>query len=69
MVWNSPPEGTPVTTTPFASSFSASAGSTRAVTKADFPLGSLSFNLPWIVSWPTATSVTLPCATSCSNSL
>ena len=34
MVWNNPPSGTPVTTTPFASSFSARVGSTRAVTKA-----------------------------------
>ena len=48
-------------------SFSASAASTRAITKADFPLGSLSLTLPWMASGPTVTSVTPPSATSCSN--
>jgi hypothetical protein len=69
MVWNNPPDGTPVTTTPLLSSFSAKPGSTRAVMKADFPLGSLSFSFPWMVSCATVTSVTLPWATSRSNSL
>ena len=45
-VCSAPPPGTPVTLAPFAASFSASAISTRAVTNADLPLGSGSFNLP-----------------------
>ena len=61
---HSPPDGTPVTMTPLAASFSASSASTRAVTKAACPPGSLSFSVPWIVSWPMVTSVTLPWATS-----
>jgi hypothetical protein len=44
MVWIKPPEGTPLTTTPFCASFSANCGSTRAVTKACLPLGSFSFS-------------------------
>jgi len=67
MVETSPPEGTPLTVIPFPSSFSASAGSTRAVTKADFPLGNLSLSLPSMMSWPIETSLTWLFATSCSN--
>jgi hypothetical protein len=66
-VCSAPLPGTPVTLTPFASSFSAKAMSTRAVTNKDLPLGSGFFNFPWIVSAPTETSATWPAASNCSN--
>ena len=69
MVWNSPPDAIPVTTTPLLSSFSANPGSTRAVMKEELSLGSLPFSFPWMISGATDTSVTLPWATNRSNSL
>jgi hypothetical protein len=43
---SAPLPGTPVTLTPLAASFSASAISTRAETNADLPLGSGAFSFP-----------------------
>jgi hypothetical protein len=66
-LWSSPPGGTPVATTPFAASFSGERRIDTGGHERRLSTWQLVLHLSWMASCPTATSVTLPSATSYSN--